>query len=136
MKEDLLLSRRSILLKGGKTLGAAFGLAALTAQVCTTGANVINETWCRGVQATDSDGRVYFDSVYPGWYQGRTTHIHVTVRVGGTERTFAVRPAVFPNLMYLKPWNMRGNIRLSMVDIEQRVVFPWMRLTWMPLAIG
>ena len=55
--------------------------SARTAQVCTTGANVVNETWCRGVQSTDSDGRVYFDTVYPGWYSGRTTHIHVTIRV-------------------------------------------------------
>lgn len=58
--------------------------SALTAQVCTTGANVQNETWCRGVQPTDSDGRVYFDSVFPGWYSSRTTHIHFTIRVGNT----------------------------------------------------
>lgn len=58
--------------------------SALTAQVCTTGANVVNETWCRGVQATDSDGRVYFDSVFPGWYSSRTTHIHFTIRIGTT----------------------------------------------------
>jgi protocatechuate 3,4-dioxygenase beta subunit len=57
--------------------------SALTAQVCTLGNNVVNETWCRGVQATDSNGLVYFDSVFPGWYSSRTVHIHFTVRVNG-----------------------------------------------------
>ena len=69
--------------------------SALTAQVCTTGANVANETWCRGVQSTDGDGIVYFDTVYPGWYSSRTTHIHMTVRVNGTE--FVTSQFPFPD---------------------------------------
>lgn len=36
-------------------------------------------TYLRGTQLTDSDGRVTFRSVYPGWYPGRTPHIHVKV---------------------------------------------------------
>ena len=39
-----------------------------------------NQTWLRGYQTTDSSGAVTFRTVYPGWYQGRTTHIHVMVR--------------------------------------------------------
>lgn len=39
----------------------------------------------RGVQVTDANGRVDFDSVFPGWYPGRTVHVHLTVRVGGSE---------------------------------------------------
>jgi protocatechuate 3,4-dioxygenase beta subunit len=35
----------------------------------------------RGVQATDAAGSARFTSVYPGWYQGRTVHIHFKVRV-------------------------------------------------------
>jgi len=38
--------------------------------------------WFRGVQTTDADGRVDFDSCFPGWYAGRTIHIHFTVRLG------------------------------------------------------
>jgi protocatechuate 3,4-dioxygenase beta subunit len=41
-------------------------------------------TWLRGYQVTGSDGRVTFTTVYPGWYSGRTPHIHLRVRVGGT----------------------------------------------------
>lgn len=36
-------------------------------------------TWLRGRQTTDSSGKVSFTSIYPGWYVGRMTHIHVQV---------------------------------------------------------
>src|SRR6267154_4308146 len=36
-------------------------------------------TWLRGRQTTDSNGQVKFTSIYPGWYVGRMTHIHVQV---------------------------------------------------------
>ena len=39
------------------------------------------QTFCRGAQATNSDGIVEFRTVYPGWYQGRTIHIHAKVHV-------------------------------------------------------
>jgi protocatechuate 3,4-dioxygenase beta subunit len=39
----------------------------------------------RGGQATGRDGRVKFSTVYPGWYRGRTVHIHVKVHAGGNE---------------------------------------------------
>ena len=34
----------------------------------------------RGGQMTDAQGRVSFQTVYPGWYMGRTVHIHFKVR--------------------------------------------------------
>jgi protocatechuate 3,4-dioxygenase beta subunit len=34
----------------------------------------------RGYQITDHNGTVRFTTIYPGWYQGRTIHIHVKVR--------------------------------------------------------
>lgn len=37
----------------------------------------------RGVQVTDADGEVFFDTCYPGWYPGRAIHIHFLVTVGG-----------------------------------------------------
>jgi protocatechuate 3,4-dioxygenase beta subunit len=39
----------------------------------------------RGIQRSDADGRVRFDSIFPGWYPGRTSHIHMKVFVGGRE---------------------------------------------------
>src|SRR5262249_44283949 len=38
------------------------------------------QTWLRGVQFTDANGLATFDTIYPGWYMGRTTHIHLKVR--------------------------------------------------------
>ena len=35
--------------------------------------------YLRGLQGTDKLGRVEFASLYPGWYQGRTIHIHLKV---------------------------------------------------------
>jgi protocatechuate 3,4-dioxygenase beta subunit len=42
-----------------------------------------NTTFLRGVQIADADGDVTFDTVYPGWYEGRATHIHLMVHVDG-----------------------------------------------------
>ena len=40
------------------------------------GANTVGQTFCRGIQMSDANGQVQFTTVYPGWYNGRTTHIH------------------------------------------------------------
>jgi len=41
-------------------------------------------TFLRGRQVSDRKGKVLFDTIYPGWYTGRTPHIHVKVHVSGT----------------------------------------------------
>lgn len=48
-----------------------------------SGFNSDNQTFLRGVQATDANGLATFSTVYPGWYQGRATHIHLKVHVSG-----------------------------------------------------
>lgn len=40
----------------------------------TTGQNFL-----RGTQRTDSDGRVTFSTIFPGWYRPRPTHAHIMV---------------------------------------------------------
>ncbi|RWN46269.1 MAG: protocatechuate dioxygenase [Mesorhizobium sp.] len=37
------------------------------------------QTFLRGWQRTDASGIVSFATIYPGWYRGRTTHIHFKV---------------------------------------------------------
>ncbi|HEX6791228.1 MAG TPA: intradiol ring-cleavage dioxygenase [Candidatus Krumholzibacteria bacterium] len=37
------------------------------------------ETFLRGIQHSDESGRVTFQTIYPGWYYGRATHIHFQV---------------------------------------------------------
>lgn len=41
----------------------------------------------RGVQTTNATGRVDFDSCFPGWYKGRTVHVHYTVTANGKSFT-------------------------------------------------
>jgi protocatechuate 3,4-dioxygenase beta subunit len=56
-----------------------------TGTICNPGTtDVLSENFCRGVQSVGSAGRVDFNTVFPGWYTGRSIHIHFTVRVGST----------------------------------------------------
>lgn len=42
--------------------------------------NTVGKKFLRGYQVTDKNGSVRFISIYPGWYPGRTVHIHFKVR--------------------------------------------------------
>jgi protocatechuate 3,4-dioxygenase beta subunit len=42
---------------------------------------VDEKTFLRGIQLTDAAGGVRFRTIYPGWYGGRTPHVHVKLRV-------------------------------------------------------
>jgi hypothetical protein len=66
----------------------------------------------RGVQRTDGKGVARFRTIYPGWYQGRTVHIHTTVHLGGnvvhTGQLYfpdAITDAVYER----SPYNQRPN---------------------------
>lgn len=50
----------------------------------TGGVDATGQTFMRGVQTTDANGRVTFKTVYPGWYAGRITHVHFRVFLGAT----------------------------------------------------
>jgi protocatechuate 3,4-dioxygenase beta subunit len=39
------------------------------------------ETYLRGLQITDRDGVAEFTTIYPGWYPGRTVHVHAKVHL-------------------------------------------------------
>src|SRR6185295_11882340 len=47
------------------------------------GQGASSRTFMRGIQRTNANGLALLKTVYPGWYQGRTVHIHVKVHVGG-----------------------------------------------------
>lgn len=48
-----------------------------------TVSEVATQVFLRGVQMTDQEGNAEFATIYPGWYTGRTVHIHMKVYVGG-----------------------------------------------------
>jgi len=59
--------------------GVYSGYAGQGAQRTTSTAGA---TFLRGTLTTGADGQALFHSVYPGWYEGRTTHIHFKVFSG------------------------------------------------------
>jgi protocatechuate 3,4-dioxygenase beta subunit len=44
-----------------------------------TNGNHLGETFLRGIQLSDANGQVTFTTIFPGWYAGRITHIHLQV---------------------------------------------------------
>ena len=69
----------------------------------------------RGGQITDENGAVQFTTIYPGWYQGRTVHIHFKVRTAldaqsGHEMTsqFYFDDAITDRVHALQPYAQKG----------------------------
>jgi protocatechuate 3,4-dioxygenase beta subunit len=52
--------------------------------MCLATQSYASMNFMRGVQTTDANGVVYFDTCFPGWYSGRAIHIHFQVMIGGT----------------------------------------------------
>ena len=79
-------------------------------QVSTEG-----EKFLRGTQMTDTSGIAIFDTLYPGWYRGRTTHIHFKAFLD--EKTVMMGQIYFPDALseyiYLNiaPYNARASAR-------------------------
>lgn len=73
------------------------------------------ETFMRGTLFADADGLVEFETIYPSWYRGRTTHIHFKVFVA--ENVALTGQIFFPDALseyiYLNvaPYNDRATTR-------------------------
>lgn len=52
--------------------------------VSAAGQGGLKSTFLRGVQVTDSDGVVNFDTLFPGHYSGRASHTHIITHSGAT----------------------------------------------------
>jgi len=53
------------------------------------GFNTKGKKFLRGYQVTDGNGGVQFTTIYPGWYDGRTVHMHFKVRgTTGAKRSY------------------------------------------------
>ena len=68
--------------------------------------NTKGQRFLRGYQLTDASGIAHFQTIYPGWYQGRAVHIHFKIRVGSSDFTSqlffedALNAQVFATLPY------------------------------------
>jgi protocatechuate 3,4-dioxygenase beta subunit len=58
--------------------------------VSDPGFDTKGQKFLRGFQVTDPSGKAQFLTIYPGWYSGRTVHIHFKIYhdVSGAGRTF------------------------------------------------
>ncbi len=54
-----------------------------------------SDTYLRGTQFSDADGRVTFNTIYPGWYPGRTPHMHIKIFLDAT--TLVTGQIYFPD---------------------------------------
>jgi protocatechuate 3,4-dioxygenase beta subunit len=45
------------------------------------GFDTVDQKFLRGYQVTDANGLAQFTTIYPGWYTGRTVHIHFKIRM-------------------------------------------------------
>lgn len=58
----------------------SFDSSRFAGSFCTNNDSAsLASTWYRGMLTTDSSGRVNFKTCFPGWYRGRTIHIHFAV---------------------------------------------------------
>jgi len=123
--------------------GAEFNLTFHVSQVsgagCVTLANAIVDIWhcdadgvysdvrdgsfdtrgkqfLRGYQVTDANGLAKFTTIYPGWYPGRTVHIHFKIRATtnlGTSYEFTSQlffDDTFTDQVYTQaPYTNKGN---------------------------
>ncbi len=69
------------------------------------------ERFLRGIQVTDGSGRVEFDTLYPGFYRGRTIHVHFKIHLD--ERTAVTSQLFFPEevndrVMATSPYDQAG----------------------------
>ena len=70
-----------------------------------------SQRFLRGAQVTDADGIVQFKTIFPGWYQGRTVHIHAKVHVDNS--TVLTTQLYFDDevtdiVLALEPYSSRG----------------------------
>lgn len=69
----------------------------------------------RGHQVTDADGTARFTTIYPGWYEGRTVHVHFKIRAeAGADRAHEFTSQLYfddevtDEVMRREPYASRG----------------------------
>jgi protocatechuate 3,4-dioxygenase beta subunit len=102
-RSDIRTDGGSGVAQAGTPLALAFNVSRIAAGACTPlsgalvevwhcnalgvysgvrdpGFDTTGQTWLRGNQTTDGNGRAAFTTIFPGWYPGRASHIHFTIR--------------------------------------------------------
>ncbi|CAM3617810.1 Dioxygenase [Vibrio aerogenes CECT 7868] len=76
-------------LYSGDTTGSS-DTSGFSSGFCTDNdSEALASRWFRGIQVTDSSGRVNFKSCFPGWYSSRVIHIHFRVRNNNSDEVIS-----------------------------------------------
>lgn len=54
----------------------------------------------RGYQRTDAEGKVHFNSCFPGWYSGRAVHVHLRVMTGDYNAADNAQATVITQMLF------------------------------------
>ena len=82
--------------------------------------------WLRGAQRSDANGECEFLTIYPGWYSGRTVHIHLKVHLNNSR--------LINSQLYF-PQELNDHIHRSGV-YSQRAVSPYRNETDVGIAMS
>ena len=96
--------------------GAAVEIWHADAAGVYSGVSGNSGNFLRGIQRTNATGVARFETIFPGWYRGRTPHIHMKVFVSGDEvHTGQVffRPAVTKTVYRQGVYASRGQADTS-----------------------
>lgn len=83
------------------------------------GFQTVGQKFLRGYQMTDEKGIAQFTTIYPGWYEGRTVHIHIKLR---TDDGYDFTSQLFfddnftDEVFAVAPYNSRGERRILNAD--------------------
>lgn len=80
------------------------------------GYNGTGTTFLRGLQVSSASGQVTFKTIYPGWYQGRATHIHAQIYVNGSVvkvTQFAFPENITQEVYKVSPYSSKGQNSLT-----------------------
>lgn len=102
-RSDIRSDPTSGVVKAGVPLALTFNISRISGGTCTPlagaqvdvwhcdalgiysdvtdpGFNTVGQKFLRGYQMTDATGMARFTTIYPGWYRGRTVHVHFKIR--------------------------------------------------------
>jgi protocatechuate 3,4-dioxygenase beta subunit len=66
------------------------------------------QTFLRGALMTDNNGKCAFTAIYPGWYNGRLTHLHAKLRLANN--TFVTTNFFYPDAINQEVYSKYANI--------------------------
>lgn len=81
------------------------GYSGRIAPMCNNDRADLEKRFFRGYQRTSAQGRVDFNTCYPGWYRGRAVHVHLRVMTGDYQGDDRAPASVTTQLLFSDAMN-------------------------------